>query len=69
MDEVIEYIHNISAMGEAISILAVAPRHLAGELSPHSFQRIGIIITILCDRVIEEINRDRSTALKGDFAT
>lgn len=66
MEELIDSIENISALGESIAVLAVAPEHLAGELSPHSLQRMATMIMILCDQVIEKINQATSTQAKDD---
>jgi hypothetical protein len=66
MEELIDSIENILALGESISVLAVAPEHLAGELSPHSLQRMAIMIMILCDQAIATINQASSIQTKAD---
>ncbi|MHB9071894.1 MAG: hypothetical protein ACYC6G_00060 [Desulfobaccales bacterium] len=66
MEELIDSIENILAIGESIAVLAVAPEHLAGELSPHSLQRMAIMIMILCDKAIATINQATSIETKND---
>lgn len=57
MEELMGIIENISAMSELIAIVAVAPTHEAGELSPQSLKRAAIMITMLCEQATAKIEQ------------
>jgi hypothetical protein len=54
VEEVLNFIEDILALGESLQILAVAPQYGAGELLPEHLQRLAAIITSSCESVIEK---------------
>jgi hypothetical protein len=58
MEEMVDIILKIFAVGESISILAVAPEHRAGEISPKSLQSLGMMIMTLCNQTLAKITQD-----------